>query len=179
MAQRLKILYNEIVPQLVKDFHYTNRHQIPKIKKIQINRSLGLAASNTSILKKSIEEFILITGQKPVVTKAKKAIAGFKIRQDMDLGLTVTLRNERMYAFLDKLINITLPQIRDFRGISTKGFDKNGNFNLGLKEQLIFPEINYDDINQVYGFGISIIITGSTEVESKGLLKALGFPFND
>lgn len=179
MAQRLKILYNEIIPQLVKDFNYTNKHQIPKINKIQINRSLGLSATNTSILKKSIEEFILITGQKPVITKAKKAVAGFKIRQDMDLGLTVTLRNERMYAFLDKLVNITLPQIRDFRGISTKGFDKNGNFNLGLKEQLIFPEINYDDINQVYGFGISIVITGNTKVENKGLLKALGFPFND
>jgi len=179
MAQRLKILYTKIIPQLVNDFNYTNVHQIPKLKKIQINRSLGLSASNTSILKKSIEEFMSITGQKPVITKAKKSIAGFKVRQDMDLGLTVTLRNERMYAFLDKLINVTLPQIRDFRGISVKGFDKKGNFNLGLKEQLIFPEINYDDIKQIHGFGISIITTSNIKLESKGLLKALGFPFND
>jgi large subunit ribosomal protein L5 len=179
MVQRLKILYKEILPQLMKDFNYKNKHQIPKIEKIQINRSLGLSASNTSVLKKSIEEFMLITGQKPVITKAKKAIAGFKIREKMDLGLTVTLRNERMYAFLDKLINITLPQIRDFKGINSKGFDKNGNFNLGLKEQLIFPEIDYDDVKQIQGFGISIVTTGKTKNESRALFKALGFPFND
>ena len=179
MVQRLKILYKEILPQLIQNFNYKNKHQVPKIEKIQINRSLGLAAGNTSIIKKSIEEFISITGQKPVITKAKKAIAGFKIREKMDIGLTVTLRNERMYAFLDKLINITLPQIRDFKGISSKGFDKNGNFNLGLKEQLIFPEIDYDDVNQVRGFNISIVTTGRTKNESKALFKALGFPFND
>ena len=179
MVQRLKVLYKELLAQLSKDFNYSNKHQIPKIEKVQINRSLGLSASNTSILKKSIEEFMSVTGQKPVITKSKKAIAGFKIREKMDIGLTVTLRNKRMYSFLDKLINITLPQIRDFKGISSRGFDKNGNFNLGLKEQLIFPEINYDDVNQARGFDISIVTTGKTKSESKALLKALGFPFND
>jgi len=177
MAQRLKILYNEIIPQLVKDFNYTNKHQIPKINKIQINRSLGLSATNTSILKKSIEEFILITGQKPVITKAKKAVAGFKIRQDMDLGLTVTLRNERMYAFLDRLINLALPRIRDFRGINPKSFDGQGNYSLGLEEQLMFPEINYDSIDQIQGMDISIVTNSKSNDEGKSLLVALGMPF--
>lgn len=179
MVQRLKSLYKESIPFLSKELDYKNWHQIPKIQKIQINRSLGLAASNTNILKKSISELKSITGQKPVITKTKKAIAGFKIREKMDLGVTVTLRGDKMYSFLDKLINITLPQIRDFRGISSKGFDRFGNFNLGLTEQLIFPEINYDEINQIKGFDINIVTTGKTLLEGKTLLKALNFPFND
>jgi large subunit ribosomal protein L5 len=121
----------------------------------------------------------VISGQKPIVTKTKKAIAGFKIREDMELGVTVTLRGEKMYAFLDKLINVTLPQIRDFRGVSSKGFDKNGNFNVGLLEQLIFPEIEYDDVDQTRGLDISIVTTAKTKLEGKALLKSFGFPFND
>ena len=179
MAQRLKNLYKQAIPLLSKELGFKNCHQIPKIQKIQINRSLGLAASNTNILKKAITEFKAITGQKPVVTKTKKAIAGFKIREKMDLGVTVTLRGNKMYSFLDKLINITLPQIRDFRGISSKGFDRFGNFNLGLTEQLIFPEINYDEIDKIRGFDINIVSTGTNILEGKALLKALGFPFND
>ena len=130
-------------------------------------------------MQKTIEEFTLIAGQKPLITKSKKAIAGFKIREDMNLGVTVTLRNEKMYAFLDKLINVTLPQIRDFRGISASKFDKNGNFNLGLTEQLIFPEIDYDNVDQARGFDINIITTAKTKLEGKALLKAFNFPFND
>jgi large subunit ribosomal protein L5 len=180
MIQRLKTYYSETVtPLLVKKLEYKNCHQIPKIEKIQVNRCLGLAAQNTNILKKSIEEFTAITGQKPIITKSKKAIAGFKIREDMNLGITVTLRNEKMYAFLDKLINVTLPQIRDFRGISSDKFDKNGNFNLGLTEQLVFPEINYDDVDQTRGFNISIITSAKTKNEGKALLEAFNFPFND
>jgi large subunit ribosomal protein L5 len=180
MIQRLKTLYTEtVIPTLIADLGYKNAQEIPKVEKIQINRSLGLAASNNNILKKSIEEFTAITGQKPVVTKSKKAIAGFKIREKMELGVTVTLRGEKMYSFLDKLINITLPQIRDFRGITSKGFDKNGNLNLGLVEQLIFPEIEYDDVDQMRGFDINIITTAKTKEEGKALLKNLGFPFND
>lgn len=180
MIQRLKQIYKtDVVPALIQELSCQNCHEIPKIKKIQVNRSLGLAASNSSILKKSIEEFTLITGQKPLITKSKKAIAAFKIREKMDLGVTVTLRDEKMYAFLDKLINLTLPQIRDFRGLSSKRFDQNGNYNLGLKEQLIFPEINYDDVDQTRGFDINIVTTAKNQIEGKALLKLLGFPFND
>jgi len=179
MVQRLKILYTTSIPVLMKQLSCKNYHEIPKLKKIQINRSLGLAASNSNILKKSIAEFAAITGQKPVITKAKKAVAGFKIREKMDLGITVTLRGEKMYAFLDKLIHLTLPQIRDFRGLSPKGFDSLGNFNLGIVDQLIFPELNYNDIDQVRGFDINIVMTGKTVLEGKALLKILGFPFNN
>ena len=180
MSQRFKVLYKEnVIPQLIKELGYTNIQQIPKIEKIQINRGLGLAASNSNILKKSIQELTLITGQKPVITKSRKSIAGFKIRDKMDLGLTVTLRGERMYSFLDKFINLTLPQIRDFRGISSKCFDRDGNLNLGIVEQLIFPEINYEDIDQTKGLDINIVTTAKTKDDGKALLKALGFPFND
>ena len=168
---------------------FKNPHTIPKLKKIQINRGLGLAAQNTNILKKSIEEFASITGQKPVITRSKKAIAGFKIREDMELGLTVTLRGEKMYTFLTKLIFFTFSQIRDFRGLSVRSFDKAGNYTLGLKEQLIFPEIDYDDVDQTQGFTISLVFSSSLP---KGqdktfdrilngiiLLKFLRFPLND
>ena len=180
MVQRLKTLYIEqAVPILTKELNYTNSHQLPKVEKIQINRCLGLSANNTNIVKKSIQEITVITGQKPIITKSKKAIAGFKIREKMELGVTVTLRGEKMYAFLDKLINLTLPQIRDFRGLSSKSFDKYGNYNLGLVEQLIFPEIEYDDIDQMRGFDINIVTTAKNKIEGKMLLKTLGFPFND
>jgi len=140
---------------------YYNPHKLPKLKKIQINRGLGLSAQNSNFLKKSIEEFTRITGQKPIITRAKKAIAGFKIRDNMELGLNVTLRGEKMYAFLKKLIFFTFSQIRDFRGLSVRGFDKAGNYSFGLKEQLIFPEIEYEDINQIQGFTITIVIGSS------------------
>ena len=168
---------------------FKNPHTVPKIKKIQINRGLGLAAQNTNVLKKSIDEFEKITGQKPVITKSKKAIAGFKIRENMELGLTVTLRGEKMYAFLTKLIFFTFAQIRDFRGFSLRSFDKAGNFTFGLKEQLIFPEIEYDDVDQIQGLSITLVLDSSTpKSRSKTidrvlngmiLLKFLRFPLND
>ena len=163
-----------------------NCHKIPKLKKIQINRGLGLAAQNTNILKKSIEEFTKITGQKPIITKSKKAIAGFKIREDMELGLTVTLRGEKMYTFLTKLIFFTFAQIRDFRGLSVRSFDKAGNYTFGLKEQLIFPEIDYEDVIQVQGFTITLVIDSNSKktifnniFNGMVLLKFLRFPLND
>jgi len=165
---------------------FGNPHKIPKLKKIQVNRSLGLAAQNSNLLKKNIEEFTNITGQKPVITKAKKAIAGFKIREDMELGLTVTLRGEKMYAFLTKLIFFTFSQIRDFQGLSLRSFDKAGNYTLGLKEQLIFPEINYEDIDQTQGLNITLVLSSSQKTNVKNrllngmiLFKLLRFPLND
>ena len=168
---------------------FANPHTIPKLKKIQINRGLGLAAQNTNILKKSIEEFTAITGQKPLITKSKKAIAGFKIREDMELGLTVTLRGEKMYAFLTKLIFFTFAQIRDFRGLSVRSFDKAGNYTLGLKEQLIFPEIDYEDVDQTQGFSITLVMAASSPksrsrtidkvLNGMILFKFLRFPLND
>ena len=168
---------------------FKNPHTIPKLKKIQINRGLGLAAQNTNILKKSIEEFTSITGQKPIITRSKKAIAGFKIREDMELGLTVTLRGEKMYAFLTKLIFFTFAQIRDFRGLSVRSFDKAGNYTLGLKEQLIFPEIDYEDVDQTQGLSITLVFSASNPktrsqtfnrvLNGMILLKFLRFPLND
>lgn len=168
---------------------FRNIHIVPKLEKIQINRGLGLAAQNTNILKKSIQEFRTITGQKPLVTKSKKAIAGFKIREEMELGLTVTLRGEKMYAFLTKLLFFTFAQIRDFRGLSVRSFDKAGNYTLGLKEQLIFPEINYEDVDQAQGFTITLVFSSSNPktrsrtidkvLNGMILLKFLRFPLND
>merc|ERR1712071_672453 len=168
---------------------FGNCHKIPKLKKIQINRGLGLAAQNTNILKKSIEEFTKITGQKPIITRSKKAIAGFKIREDMELGLSVTLRGEKMYAFLTKLVFFTFAQIRDFRGLSLRSFDKAGNYAFGLKEQLIFPEVDYDDVDQTQGVTINIVLEHSSpKYNSKSmdkilngmvLFKFLRFPLND
>jgi len=168
---------------------FKNIHTIPKLKKIQINRGLGLAAQNKNILKKSIEEFEAITGQKPIVTNSKNAIATFKIREDMELGLTVTLRSEKMYTFLTKLIFFTFAQIRDFRGLSVRSFDKAGNYTFGLKEQLIFPEINYEDVDQAQGCNISLVFSASNRktrsktahriLNSLILLKLLRFPLND
>jgi large subunit ribosomal protein L5 len=168
---------------------FQNPHTIPKLKKIQINRGLGLAAQNTNILKKNIEEFETITGQKPIITRAKKAIAGFKIRENIELGLSVTLRGEKMYAFLTKLLFFTFAQIRDFRGLSLRSFDKAGNYTFGFKEQLIFPEVNYDDVDQTQGITITIILEQSSpKYQSKSmdkilngmiLFKFLRFPLND
>jgi large subunit ribosomal protein L5 len=168
---------------------FRNPHCVPKLKKIQINRGLGLAAQNTNILKKNIEEFEKITGQKPLITKSKKAIAGFKIREEMELGLSVTLRGDKMYTFLTKLLFFTFAQIRDFRGLSLRSFDKAGNYTLGLKEQLIFPEIDYEEVDQVNGITITLILEhGSPKYRSDSidkilngmiLFKFLRFPLND
>jgi len=180
MATRLKTLYQEqIVPKLVEQFQYENIQQVPKIIKVTLNRGLGEAAQNAKALESSINEIALIAGQKPVVTRAKKAIAGFKIRQGMPVGLMVTLRSERMYDFLDRLISLSLPRIRDFRGISPKSFDGRGNYTLGVREQLIFPEVEYDSIDQIRGLDISIITTAKTDEEGRALLKEMGMPFRD
>ena len=192
LLENIKKEYEEgIKPTLIKNSPrmFRNSHTIPKLEKIQINRGLGLAAQNNNILKKSIEEFVKITGQKPIITKSKKAIAGFKIRENMELGLSVTLRGEKMYTFLTKLIFFTFAQIRDFRGLSLRSFDKAGNYTLGLKEQLIFPEIDYEDVDQTQGFTITIVLSdGSAKYRSKTidkilsgmiLFKFLRFPLND
>lgn len=177
---RLKTYYQDtIIPKLKEQFGYSNIHQVPKVTKVVINRGLGEASQNAKALESSLTELAKITGQKPVVTRAKKAIAGFKIRQGMPVGGMVTLRADKMYAFLDRLINLALPRIRDFRGISPKSFDGRGNYSLGVKEQLIFPEINYDSIDQIRGFDISIITTANTDEEARALLKEMGMPFRE
>jgi large subunit ribosomal protein L5 len=180
MSQKLKSRYEEkIVSKLMEQFGYKNIHQVPKVLKVTVNRGLGEAAQNAKALESSIQEIAIITGQKPVVTRAKKAIAGFKIRQGMPIGVMVTLRSERMYAFLDRLINLALPRIRDFRGTNSKSFDGRGNYNLGLREQLIFPEVDYDSIDQIRGMDISIVTTAKTDEEGRALLKEMGMPFRD
>lgn len=178
MTQRLKSVYEEtIVPKLKEQFGYTNIHQVPKVVKITVNRGLGEASQNARALESSLDEIATITGQKPVVTRAKKAIAGFKLRQGMPVGVMVTLRSERMYAFLDRLISLALPRIRDFRGISPRSFDGRGNYSLGVREQLIFPEIDYDSIDQLRGLDISIVTTANTDEEARALLTEMGMPF--
>jgi large subunit ribosomal protein L5 len=180
MTIRIKQLYNEtVVPKLREQFNYQNVHQVPKVLKITVNRGLGEAAQNAKALENSLNEIAVITGQRPVVTRAKKAIAGFKIRQGMPVGIMVTLRRDRMHAFLDRLINLSLPRIRDFRGVSPKSFDGRGNYTLGIREQLIFPEVSYDSIDQIRGMDISIITSANTDEEGRALLKALGMPFRE
>lgn len=178
MTNQLKERYQKtIVPKLMTEFQYTNIHQVPKVVKVTVNRGLGEASQNAKALESSLKEVGAITGQKPVVTRAKKAIAGFKIRQGMPVGVMVTLRGERMYSFLERLIHLALPRIRDFRGINPKGFDGRGNYSLGLREQLIFPEVEYDQIDQIRGMDISIVTTAQTDAEGLALLKELGMPF--
>lgn len=180
MATGLKATYQDkIVPKLMEQFSYSNIHQVPKLVKITVNRGLGEASQNAKALEASVAEIATITGQKPVVTRAKKAIAAFKLREGMPVGVMVTLRSDRMYAFMDRLVNLALPRIRDFRGISPKSFDGRGNYTLGLREQLIFPEIEYDSIDQIRGMDISIITTANTDEEGRALLKELGMPFRD
>jgi large subunit ribosomal protein L5 len=180
MSSTLKTLYQEnIVPKLIEQFGYQNVHQVPKVMKITLNRGLGEASQNAKALESSLVEIATISGQKPVVTRAKKAIAGFKIREGMPVGMMVTLRAEKMYNFLDRLINLSLPRIRDFRGISPKSFDGHGNYSLGVKEQLIFPEIEYDSIDQIRGMDICIVTTAATDAEGRALLKEMGMPFRE
>ncbi|MBE9032575.1 50S ribosomal protein L5 [filamentous cyanobacterium LEGE 11480] len=176
----LKQLYNEqVVPKLMEEFKYTNIHQVPKVVKVTVNRGLGEASQNAKALEASVKEIAVITGQKPVITRAKKAIAGFKIREGMPVGVMVTLRAGRMNAFLDRFINLALPRIRDFRGVSPKSFDGRGNYTIGVKEQLMFPEISYDDVDQMRGMDISIITTANTDEEGRALLRELGMPFRE
>jgi large subunit ribosomal protein L5 len=178
MAARLKGRFlNEITPALMQKFNYTSVMQVPKIEKVVINMGVGEAVSNSKILDVAVEELRIISGQKPVVTRAKKSIAGFKLRENMPIGVKVTLRGERMYHFLDKLFNISLPRVRDFRGVSNKAFDGRGNYTLGLKEQLIFPEIEYDKVDKVRGMDIVIVTTAKTDEESRELLTQMGMPF--
>ena len=180
MVQRLKKIYfQNIVPKLLEQFNYTNTLQAPRIKKIVINRGLGDASQNAKILDSSLKELTTIAGQKGVITRSKKAIAGFKLRQKMPVGVYVTLRDERMYGFLDRLINLALPRIRDFQGISQKSFDGHGNYSLGLEEQLMFPEIDYDKIDQISGMDICIITTSKNDEEGLALLKEFGMPFKN
>ena len=167
-----------VVQKLLEEFQYENIHQIPKIEKIQINAGIGLNASNRVFLQKSTDEIRVITGQQPILRNAKKSIAGFKVRQDMPLGLTVTLRREKMYAFLEKFIMLVLPRIRDFRGLNPNTFDKYGNYNLGISEQLVFPEIDFDTVDQRRGFNITIVTTAKNQQEGYYLLKELGVPFS-
>ncbi len=178
MAERLKKYYHEkIVPKMMEQFKYKNIHQVPKLVKITINRVLGEASQNAKALDSSVKEMATITGQKPVVTRAKKAIAGFKIREGMPVGVMVTLRSGRMYEFLDKLVNISLPRVRDFRGVSADSFDGRGNYTLGIKEQLLFPEINFDKVNKLRGMDIVFVTSAKTDEEGRELLKQLGMPF--
>ena len=174
----LKKEYNtNVIPKLKKEFNYSNVHQIPKIAKIHVSCGLGLNAQNRTFLQKATEEIRAITGQQPVLTSAKNSIAGFKIREGMPLGLTVTLRREKMYAFLETFIKLVLPRIRDFRGLNPNNFDKHGNYNMGITEQLIFTEIDYDNVDARRGFGITIVTTAKTANEGLILLKELGVPF--
>lgn len=178
MTTRLKNTFlNEITPALVEKFKYTSVMQVPKIEKIVINMGVGEAVSNAKALDPAIEDLSIITGQKPVVTRAKKSIAGFKLREEMPIGVKVTLRGERMYHFLDKLINVALPRVRDFHGVSTKAFDGRGNYTLGIKEQLIFPEIEYDKIDKIRGMDVVIVTTANTDEEARELLLQMGMPF--
>ncbi len=175
---RLKAIYLEkAVPRLQEQFQYGNIHQIPRLSKVVINRGVGETGTNAKAMEISLKEIALITGQQPVITRAKKAIASFKVRAGMPVGLMVTLRAERMYEFLDRLISIALPRIRDFRGVSPKSFDGRGNFSLGLREQLLFPEITYDSVDKVRGMDVIICTTAHNNEEGRALLTELGMPF--
>lgn len=177
---RLKTLYeNEVRPQLIKEFNYRNVMEVPKLETIVLNMGLGEAIQNIKILDNAVEELALIAGQKVVITRAKKSIASFKLRENMPIGCMVTLRRDRMFDFLDKLIHIALPRVRDFRGVSPKSFDGRGNYTLGIREHIIFPEINYDKIDKVKGLNITIVTTSKTDEEGRTLLKLLGMPFRN
>lgn len=177
---RLKEQYrSEMVPKIKEKFAYQNTMQVPKIDKVIVNMGVGEAIQNPKSLDGAVSDLRTITGQKPVITKAKASIAGFKLREGMSIGCKVTLRGERMYEFLDKLINVALPRVRDFRGVSPKAFDGRGNYSLGIKEQLIFPEIEYDKIDKIRGLEVVIVTTAKTDEEARELLKLMGMPFRE
>jgi large subunit ribosomal protein L5 len=178
MAPRLKERYKaEIVPELQKQFEYTNIMQVPRVEKVTVNIGLGEARENARAVETATADMATITGQKPVVTRAKKAISNFKIRENMPVGAAVTLRGDRMYEFLDRLLNVALPRIRDFHGVAVKAFDGRGNFSLGLREQLIFPEIDYDKVDRIRGMQVNIITSARNDEEGRRLLELLGMPF--
>ena len=175
---QLQSFYNEqVIPKLKEKFGFTNVHQIPRLKKVVLNMGLGEAIQNIKILDSAVEELANISGQKPVITRARKSIAAFKLREGMPIGCMVTLRRKRMYDFVNKLVNIALPRVRDFRGISPKAFDGAGNYSLGIKEQIIFPEIDYDKIDKIKGMNITIVTSAKNDDEGRELLKLMGMPF--
>jgi large subunit ribosomal protein L5 len=177
---RMKDKYiREVVPQLMKEFGYKNLLEAPRLEKIVVNMGLGDAIQNIKTIDHASEELGLITGQKPIVTRARKSISNFKLRAGMPIGCSVTLRRQRMYEFLDRLINIALPRVRDFRGISGKAFDGRGNYTMGIREQIIFPEINYDKIDKIRGMNVTIVTTAKTDEEAKAFLKHMGMPFRN
>jgi large subunit ribosomal protein L5 len=179
MARLKELYYKEMVPALMKEFSYKNSMEVPKLDKIVLNMGLGEAIQNVKILDSAVEELASISGQKVVITKAKKSIASFKLREGMPIGCMVTLRKERMYEFLDRFMNVALPRVRDFKGVSGKGFDGAGNYSVGVKEQLIFPEINYDKVDKVKGLNITIVTTAKSDEEGKALLRLMGMPFRN
>jgi len=180
MAPRLKEKYqNEIVPALMQEFKYTSVMQVPRLRKAVLNIGLGEAIQNAKALDAAVGDLAAITGQKPVITKAKKSIANFKLRQGMAIGAMVTLRGESMFEFVDRLINLTLPRLRDFRGISRRSFDGRGNYTLGLREQIVFPEIDYDKVDKIRGMEVAIVTTAPDDAQGYALLKRLGMPFRD
>lgn len=170
---------NEVVPALVKQFGYENSMQVPKLDKVVVNMGIGDAIANPKALENAVNELAAITGQRPVITQAKRSIAAFKLRAGMKIGCMVTLRGERMYSFLDRVLNVALPRVRDFRGVSAQAFDGRGNYALGIKEQLIFPEISYDKIEKIRGMDVVIVTTAKTDEEARALLKGLGMPFRE
>ena len=179
MSQLKQFYEDEVVPKLKENFGYTNAMRVPKLKKIVLNMGLGEAIQNIKLLDSAVEELKVISGQKPVITRAKRSIAAFKLREGMPIGCMVTVRREKMYDFFSKLVNIALPRVRDFRGISGKAFDGRGNYSLGIKEQLIFPEIDYDKIDKIKGLNITIVTSAETDEEGKALLKLMGMPFRN
>jgi large subunit ribosomal protein L5 len=178
MTPRIKEFYDrELVPKMLESFGYKSKMQVPRLVKIIVNMGLGEALQNPKILDAASSELALITGQKPVITKARRSIANFKLREGMSIGCRVTLRRERMYEFFDRLVNIAIPRVRDFKGISNKSFDGRGNFTLGVREQIVFPEIDYDNIEKIMGMNITIVTTAETDEEGRALLTHLGMPF--
>ena len=178
MTARLKTMYDEHVFGALKEkFNYSNVMEVPKLEKVTINMGLGEAKDNAKVMESAVEEIALISGQKPVITKAKKSIANFKVRQGMPVGAKVTLRGDNMYEFVEKLFNISLPRVRDFKGVSKNSFDGRGNYSMGIKEQLIFPEINYDKVDMIKGMNIVFTTTAKTDEEAQALLELLGMPF--
>lgn len=177
-APRLKQAYQkDVVPRLMQEFKYKNPSEVPRLEKITLNMGLGEAVANPKIIESAVEEIRIITGQQPVTTRAKKAVANFKLRQGLKIGAMVTLRRERMWEFLDRLVNLALPRVRDFKGVSPRAFDGRGNYSLGIREQIIFPEINYDKIDKIKGLNISFVTTAKTDEEGRALLRHLGMPF--
>ncbi|HEY7905661.1 MAG TPA: 50S ribosomal protein L5 [Wenzhouxiangella sp.] len=177
MARLQEFYEKDVVAQLMEKFGYSNIMQVPRLQKITLNMGLGEAVADKKVIEKAVDDMTKIAGQKPVVTKARKSVASFKIRDDYPIGCKVTLRREKMYEFFDRLVTISLPRVRDFRGVSPKSFDGQGNYNLGVKEQIIFPEINYDQIDAIRGMDIAVTTTARTDEEGMALLQAFGFPF--